>query len=143
MPCKACHPLSCGVPISSGGGARRRFKGVGKKTVACVLMFCLEREEFPVDTHVWRITRALGWVPAKASRDDAYSHLNARVPPDVRCRSRRAPCSSLFITVQLFMWQRNIVGVAPFIKDCCEVLGALDDAPDDASTSSSSALAAG
>ena len=53
------------------------------------------------------------------------------------------PCSSLFITVQLFMWQRNIVGVAPFIKDCYEVLGALEDAPDDASTSSSSALAAG
>lgn len=29
-----------------------RFKGVGAKTVACVLMFCLERPEFPVDTHV-------------------------------------------------------------------------------------------
>lgn len=29
-----------------------RFKGVGPKTVACVLMFCLRRKEFPVDTHV-------------------------------------------------------------------------------------------
>ena len=29
-----------------------RFKGVGAKTVACVLMFCLERPEFPVDVHV-------------------------------------------------------------------------------------------
>ena len=29
-----------------------RFKGVGPKTVACVLMFCLHRKEFPVDTHV-------------------------------------------------------------------------------------------
>ena len=46
-------------------------------------------------------------------------------------------------TMQLFMWQRNIVGVAHFVQDCFEVLGALDDAPDDASTSSSSALAAG
>ena len=35
------------------------------------------------------------------------------------------------------------VGVAHFVQDCFEVLGALDDAPDDASTSSSSALAAG
>lgn len=68
-----------------------RFKGVGKKTIACVLMFCLEREEFPVDTHVWRISRALGWVPAKASRDDAYSHLNDRVPPDVRCQAPSMP----------------------------------------------------
>lgn len=37
-----------------------RFKGVGKKTVACVLMFCLRRKEFPVDTHVWRISKSLG-----------------------------------------------------------------------------------
>lgn len=28
-----------------------RFKGVGPKTIACVLMFTLAREEFPVDTH--------------------------------------------------------------------------------------------
>ena len=46
-------------------------------------------------------------------------------------------------TMQLFMWQRDIVGVAHYIMDCFEVLGALDDAPDDASTLSSSALAAG
>ena len=46
-------------------------------------------------------------------------------------------------TMQLFMWQRNIVGMAHFVQDCFEVLGALDDAPDDASTSSLSALAAG
>lgn len=61
-----------------------RFKGVGKKTIACVLMFCLDRHEFPVDTHVWRITKALGWVPAKASRDEAYSHLNARIPDHLK-----------------------------------------------------------
>jgi hypothetical protein len=46
-------------------------------------------------------------------------------------------------TMQLFMWQRDIVGVAHYIKGYLEVLGALDDAPDDRSTSSSSALAAG
>ena len=46
-------------------------------------------------------------------------------------------------TVQLLRWQRDIVGVAHYIMDCFEVLGALDDAPDEASTSSSSALAAG
>jgi endonuclease-3 len=25
-----------------------RFKGVGPKTVSCVMMFCLQRAEFPV-----------------------------------------------------------------------------------------------
>ncbi|KAL0031959.1 hypothetical protein WJX79_008948 [Trebouxia sp. C0005] len=61
-----------------------RFKGVGKKTIACVLMFCLDRHEFPVDTHVWRITKAMGWVPPKATRDEAYSHLNARIPDHLK-----------------------------------------------------------
>ena len=28
------------------------FKGVGPKTVACVMMFTMGRAEFPVDTHV-------------------------------------------------------------------------------------------
>ena len=46
-------------------------------------------------------------------------------------------------TMQLFMWQQDIVGVAHYIMDCFDALSALSDAPDDASTSSSSALAAG
>ncbi len=61
-----------------------RFKGVGPKTAACVLMFCLQRAEFPVDTHVWRITKKLGWVPKNASREQTYEHLNYRVPDDIK-----------------------------------------------------------
>ncbi|MCO5602512.1 hypothetical protein L7F22_056645 [Adiantum nelumboides] len=57
-----------------------RFKGVGPKTIACVLMFHLQRNEFPVDTHVFRITKMLGWVPIKADREKAYLHLNHRIP---------------------------------------------------------------
>ena len=53
-----------------------RFKGVGPKTVACVLMFCLRRAEFPVDTHVWRIAKSLKWVPERASREQTYALLN-------------------------------------------------------------------
>ena len=41
--------------------------------------------------------------------------------------------------MQLYMWLRDIVGVAHCIRDCPDVLGALSDAPDDASTSSLSA----
>lgn len=42
------------------------FKGVGEKTVACVLLFSLKRPVMPVDTHVWRVSRRLGLVPVKA-----------------------------------------------------------------------------
>eukprot|EP00877_Chromochloris_zofingiensis_P008780 jgi/Chrzof1/4155/Cz14g01040.t1 len=61
-----------------------RFKGVGMKTAACVLMFCLQRAEFPVDTHVWEISKQLGWVPAKATRDQTYEHLNQMIPDDLK-----------------------------------------------------------
>ena len=40
----------------------------------------LQHPDFAVDTHVWEITKALGWVPPNASRDQCYDHLNERVP---------------------------------------------------------------
>lgn len=61
-----------------------RFKGVGPKTISCVLMFTLMRAEFPVDTHVWHIAKRLGWVPNSASREDTYLHLNQRVPDAIK-----------------------------------------------------------
>jgi endonuclease-3 len=36
-----------------------RFKGVGPKTVACVLMFTLARAEFPVDAHVVHLSPSM------------------------------------------------------------------------------------
>ncbi|KAG5178261.1 DNA glycosylase [Tribonema minus] len=61
------------------------FKGVGPKTIACVLMFTLRRAEFPVDTHVWRITKEqLKWAPPSASREAAYAHLNATIPDHLK-----------------------------------------------------------
>ncbi|KAM0943122.1 putative uracil-DNA glycosylase [Dioscorea sansibarensis] len=61
-----------------------RFKGIGPKTVACVLMFHLQQDDFPVDTHVFRITKAIGWVPMKADREKAYLHLNNRIPNELK-----------------------------------------------------------
>ncbi|XP_062233199.1 putative DNA glycosylase At3g47830 [Phragmites australis] len=61
-----------------------QFKGIGPKTVACVLMFYLQKDDFPVDTHVIRITKAMGWVPSTASREKAYIHLNNKIPDDLK-----------------------------------------------------------
>lgn len=58
------------------------FQGVGPKTASCVLLFCLQREDFAVDTHVYRITGLLGWRPAKANREETYAHLNIRIPDE-------------------------------------------------------------
>lgn len=47
-------------------------------------MFAMERPEFPVDTHVWHITKKLGWVPPTCSRESCYEHLNNRVPDSLK-----------------------------------------------------------
>ena len=60
------------------------YEGVGPKTASCVLMFCLERESFPVDTHVFRLSKLLGWVPAKSNRITAQAHLDARIPGELK-----------------------------------------------------------
>lgn len=58
------------------------FQGVGPKTASCVLLFCLRRDSFAVDTHVHRITGLLGWRPAGANREETQAHLEARVPDE-------------------------------------------------------------
>ena len=58
--------------------------GVGPKTAACVLVFSMGRPAFPVDTHVHRIVRRLGWVPANATADRTHRVLAAAVPPDIK-----------------------------------------------------------
>ncbi|KAI6000397.1 DNA glycosylase [Pisolithus orientalis] len=60
------------------------YKGVGPKTAACVLSFCLGRQAFAVDTHVFRLTRMLGWVPESSNPVDAQSHLELRIPSELK-----------------------------------------------------------
>ena len=58
------------------------FQGVGPKTASCVLLFCLRRESFAVDTHVWRIAGLLGWRPKEAGREATQAHLDVRIPDE-------------------------------------------------------------
>ena len=55
------------------------MKGVGKKTAACVLVFSIGREVFPVDTHIHRICNRLGLVRTK-SADQTYDEMQELVP---------------------------------------------------------------
>ncbi|PWA41947.1 DNA glycosylase superfamily protein [Artemisia annua] len=61
-----------------------QFKGIGPKTVACVLMFNLQMDDFPVDTHVFQIAKAIGWVPLDADTPKTYLHLNTRIPDELK-----------------------------------------------------------
>ena len=52
-----------------------RFKGVGPKTAAIVLLFSLDIPAFPVDTHIYRVTGRLGLRPHKMSVEEAHRWL--------------------------------------------------------------------
>ena len=58
--------------------------GVGPKTAAVVLSFSLDRDAMPVDTHVHRVTRRLGWLPPKASAEKADRLLHELIPEGTR-----------------------------------------------------------
>jgi endonuclease-3 len=89
------------------------FRGVGIKTAACVLCFSMGRPYMPVDTHVHRVARRLGLVPASASADAAHGLLNSdsSVPPELRfsfhiqlirhgravCRASRPACHTCIL----------------------------------------------
>ena len=57
--------------------------GIGPKTAAIVLLFSLGRPAFPVDTHIHRVTRRWGLIPATMSREKAHTLLEALVPPEL------------------------------------------------------------
>ena len=57
--------------------------GVGPKTAAIVLLFSLGKPAFPVDTHVHRVSRRLGLIGPKTSREQAHEVLEALLPPEI------------------------------------------------------------
>ncbi len=68
------------MPADAAGAYLRKFNGIGPKTAACVLLFALGREAFPVDTHVRRIAERLGWVQPGLSDDEIHRELGRLVP---------------------------------------------------------------
>lgn len=59
-----------------------RFNGVGPKTAAIVLCFSLEKNAFPVDTHIYRVTGRIGLRPERMSVEQAHPHLEILFPPE-------------------------------------------------------------
>jgi endonuclease-3 len=55
--------------------------GVGEKTAACVLLFDMGLPAFPVDTHITRICRRLGFVPDKTPPEEICALLEREVDP--------------------------------------------------------------
>jgi endonuclease-3 len=71
------------VPADEARRYLEQFRGVGHKTICCVLLFSCGHAAFPVDTHILRIARRLGWIAADASPARAHEEL-ARLLPAAR-----------------------------------------------------------
>jgi endonuclease-3 len=60
--------------------------GVGRKTAAVLLLFQLGYPFFPVDTHVSRVGKRLGILPAESTFQGAHDIMDASVPDDIKYR---------------------------------------------------------
>jgi endonuclease III len=69
------------LPLEEARTWLKKFKGVGPKTAAIVLLFSLGRPAFPVDTHIYRVTGRLGLRPEKMTVEDAHLYLEGLFPP--------------------------------------------------------------
>ncbi|MCJ7479386.1 MAG: endonuclease III [Candidatus Nanohaloarchaeota archaeon QJJ-7] len=56
--------------------------GVGPKSAAVVLNFTFDKAAFPVDTHVFRVSKRLGLIPEDATRESAHDMLEGKTPDD-------------------------------------------------------------
>jgi endonuclease-3 len=92
------------------------LKGIGPKTVHCLLLFGFGREAFPVDTHIHRIGQRLGLIPEWMNAEKAHGWLAPLIPKRkslslhvnlIRfgrevCRSKNPQCSVCFLKEECF-----------------------------------------
>lgn len=100
------------------------LRGVGPKTAAIVLCFAYGRPAFPVDTHIYRVCKRIGFLPDKLSANDAHPVMEAIAPQDDyyqfhiqliqhgrdTCHARKPSCEQCAIS------------------DCCDYFAATDGA---------------
>lgn len=81
---RECDTLSldwlCAMDAQEATKVLTGFKGVGPKTIRCVLLFACGMDVFPVDTHIFRISRRIGLIPESASTERAHQLWDEFLP---------------------------------------------------------------
>jgi len=97
------------------------LKGIGPKTVHCLLLFGLGREAFPVDTHILRVGKRLGFIPQEIDAEKAHSwmvplvpngkalslHLNLIKHGRFVCKSKHPRCSDCFLKKECLYYNES------------------------------------
>ncbi len=70
------------LPVEEARAWLTKFNGVGPKTAAIVLCFSLNMPDFPVDTHIYRVSGRIGLRPEKMNVEQAHPYLESIFPPE-------------------------------------------------------------
>ena len=90
------------------------FKGVGVKTASCVLLFALDRNVCPVDTHVHRTVNRIGIVSEKTP-DKTFLELNKDFPEGI---AHSFHTNLIRLGREICKPANPSCGVCPLIKIC-------------------------
>jgi endonuclease-3 len=94
------------------------LKGIGPKTLHCLLLFGLKREALPVDTHILRVGKRLGFIPEGMNAEKAHSWMAPFIPKGkslslhlnlIRfgrsiCKAKRPSCGICFLNKECFQF---------------------------------------
>jgi endonuclease III len=101
------------VPVEEALSYLTGLTGVGIKTACCVLLFAWNRPVMPVDTHIYRVSRRLGWlgedVPVSRAHEALQKLISDRHRYDmhllliqhgrVTCHARHPACGECVLAV--------------------------------------------
>jgi endonuclease-3 len=85
------------------------LKGIGPKTLHCLLLFGLRREAFPVDTHILRIGKRLGFIPEWMGAEKAHLWMSPLIPEE----------KSLSLHLNLIRFGRSLCQARKPLCDIC------------------------
>jgi len=69
------------LPLDEARKTLMELPGVGPKTADVVLLFVANQPTIPVDTHVNRVSKRLGWAPANGGYEDVRLRLQSLFDP--------------------------------------------------------------
>jgi endonuclease III len=109
------------MPLEAAKNWLTSIKGIGPKTAAIVLCFGYNLPAFPVDTHVNRVSKRIGFVPEKMSVDKVHDVMEAMVPDEAHyafhiylirhgrdtCTARTAHCERCPLTIHCDYYTRT------------------------------------
>ena len=70
------------MPLEEAKAWLKELDGVGPKTAAIILCFSLGLPAMPVDTHIYRVAKRLGFFGPKVSAEQAHDILEPMVEPE-------------------------------------------------------------